>query len=276
MIECVTFDTESRFPGRPLSQQFELRYDVCIVEYEWTGITVRKNMETGAFQEHDQYDTLDTEYLIKRDDHGRILGSIRIGPTTTPYMLKDHFAATVADPYQLPESNQHYELSRMAVNKDLLDSQQKKQVARELLMAAQERGLQRGIKAYWGIILDKVVPVFENAGYEVERTGMPVVYPNTGESIYGVKLPIREDIHRQCQQITQIFDPVLTFGHDKNGHPYPPLTHDAPMSSDDFFLSGAFQKATGRPSIHSAANDLQSAPDDNNDHSLDIGVHHDK
>jgi N-acyl-L-homoserine lactone synthetase len=68
----------------------------------------------------------------------------------------------------------------MAINRDLLTREQSRNVTNELLLAAQERGLQRGIEAYWGIVIEVVADkVFQRAGYDVMFTGSPIVYPNT-------------------------------------------------------------------------------------------------
>lgn len=251
MIECVTWATENRFPGSPISQQFHLRYQSSILTEEWTSVFVNPNEITGNYEECDQYDTRYAEYLIKRNKNGDILGTIRTGPTTAPYMMKEHFRAVFGGSFKPPASSAHHELSRMAVNRDLLSRDETKQVTNELLLAAQERGLQRGIKAYWGIVIEIVADkVFRRAGYDVQFTGAPVIYPNTGEHIYGVKLPVNHSIYRRCQAICGIHEPVLTFGHDRNGQAFPTLRHESPILSDDFFKSNLFEKETGRRSIH--------------------------
>lgn len=251
MIECVTWATEQRFAGSPISQQFHLRYQSSILKEEWTSIYVNPSEVTGLYEECDQYDTRYTEYLVKRNDDGDILGTIRTGPTTAPYMLKDHFSQAVGNNYSMPCSLEHHELSRMAVNRDLLSRDKTKQVTNELLQAAQERGLQRGINAYWGIVLEIVADkVFKRAGYDVELTGDPVIYPNTGEHIYGVKLPVNEEVYKRCQSITGIGKSVLNFGYDIDYNPYPPLAHNSPILSDDFFKSDMFEREAGRKSIH--------------------------
>ena len=148
----------------------------------------------------------------------------------------------------------------MAINRDLLTREQSRNVTNELLLAVQERGLQRGIEAYWGIVIEIVADkVFRRAGYDVRFTGYPTIYPNTGELIYGVKLPVNEMIYRRCQKICGIHTPVLNFGYDENGREYPVLTHHSPMLSDDFFRSKTFEQEAGRKSIH--LNDLQNKPE---------------
>ncbi len=251
MIECVTWATENRFMGAPISQQFELRYQSSIIMEEWTSIYVNSNEVTGSFEECDQYDTRFAEYLIKRNEDGEILGTIRTGPTTAPYMLKEHFSNVFDGNYSPPSSPKHHELSRMAVNRDLLNRAQTKIVTNQLLLAAMERGLQRGLDAYWGIVIEVVADkVFRRAGYDVEFTGKPVVYSNTGEHIYGVKLPVNKKIHQKCQNICGIYDPILQFGYDYKGGELPVLRHNSPILSDDFFKSEFFEQEANRKSIH--------------------------
>lgn len=251
MIECVTWATERNFEGSPITQQFELRYQNSILMEEWTRIYVNPSEVNNGYEEVDQYDTRYAEYLIKRNEDGEILGSIRTGPTTAPYMLKEHFRDVFGRDFEPPNSPEHHELSRLAVNRKLLSKEQSRIVTSQLLLAAQERGLQRGIKAYWGIVIPVVAEkVFRRAGYDVEFLGDPVIYPNTGEDIFGVKLPVNREVYRRCQSITGIYNPVLDFGFDERYGKTIPLKHDSPILSDDFFQSKTFEAEAGRPSIH--------------------------
>jgi N-acyl-L-homoserine lactone synthetase len=251
VIECVTWATEQRFSGSPLSQQFQLRYKSSILKEEWASVYVNQNEVSSSYEECDQYDTRYSEYLIKRNENGDILGTIRTGPTTSPYMMKEHFSEVFGKNYIAPRCPKHHELSRMAINRDLLTREQSKKVTNELLLAAQERGLQRGIEAYWGIVIEVVADkVFRRAGYDVYFTGRPTIYPNTGERIFGVKLPVNEEIYRRCQEISGIDRPILEFGRDQSGKDCPILFHASPMLSDDFFRSEIFEKEAGRKSIH--------------------------
>ena len=258
VIECVTWATEKRFSGSPISQQFQLRYKSSILIEEWTSVYVNPCETSFGYEECDQYDTRYTEYLVKRNENGDILGTIRTGPTTAPYMMKDHFSCVFGSGYSPPCSTKHHELSRMAINRDLLTREQSRSVTNELLLAAQERGLQRGIEAYWGIVIEVVADkVFQRAGYDVKFTGSPIVYPNTGEYIYGVKLPVNEMVYHRCQKISGIQKPVLNFGYDMNGRDYPILIHDSPLLSDEFFQSKIFEEEAGRKSIHRKNNTNQ-------------------
>lgn len=251
MIECVTWATEYRFSGSPISQQFQLRYQSSILIEEWTSVYVNPSEVSHGYEECDQYDTRYAEYLIKRNEAGDILGTIRTGPTTAPYMMKDHFLNVFGDDYVPPCSPRHHELSRMAINRDLLNKEQSRQVTNELLLAAQERGLQRGIEAYWGIVIEIIADkVFRRAGYDLHFTGPPTIYPNTGERIFGVKLPVNEAVYRRCQEVSGIHKPVLQFGRDERSRERSVLLHASPMLSDDFFRSELFALETGRKSIH--------------------------
>lgn len=245
LIECVTQSTENRFLGNPIGQVHELRYDSSILREKWNGVWVWKNPDTGKYGEYDQYDGPFTEYLVLRDQNLQIHGTIRIGPTTVPYMLREHFSGAVCAPDKLPSSQRHFELSRMAVSRHIRsDRNLSSKVSKLLLLAAQERGLARGAEAFWGIVHEKVIPVFTRAGYDVETTGDPVIYPNTGEHIYGVKLPVSQEIYSRCQEISDVGEPVLYYGCDENGSPYQTLINEPPIPSEDFIKSDTFQKAS--------------------------------
>lgn len=267
MIECVKYDTQSNFSGSPLTQMHRLRFKVCILKWEWTKILVAPTMSLAndnldkpheQLGEFDDYDIHTTEYLVERSTSGKVKGCIRIGSTMAPYMLRDHFKSAVGEEYTLPCSEQDNELSRLVVD-PALDREEKRKCAIRLFAAAQERAMQKGVNAYWGIILEQVIPVFTNAGYEVEKTGSPVIYPNTGEKIYGVRLPVNEQILARCKQMAGIedIDSLISFGFNNNSSVYgdknvhqPLLDKSTAILSDDFYRLPAFEKITGRQSIH--------------------------
>jgi len=99
--------------------------------------------------EYDQYDTLAAIHFVWRDDSGVVRASLRISPTTKPYMIKDIWPYVVEN-MELPASESVWEATRLCVDKDL-SKDMHQSVHAQLLCALQEYALSNKISSYIGI-----------------------------------------------------------------------------------------------------------------------------
>ncbi len=86
----------------------EYRYKIFIEKLRW-------NLPGNSYdnrEEFDQYDTLQTKYIIGLDDRGDIFGCARLLPTSGHYLLKDIFSSLSSQP--LPSTSNDFEISRFA------------------------------------------------------------------------------------------------------------------------------------------------------------------
>ena len=82
------------------------RHKVFIDMLGWP-LPVRDGMEL------DQFDRPDARYVVAHDDHGAVIGTARLLPTTQPYLLGEVFPHLMGD-QPVPCSDEVWELSRFA------------------------------------------------------------------------------------------------------------------------------------------------------------------
>jgi acyl homoserine lactone synthase len=142
-IECVTIATNHLFTGNPIAAQHRLRYRTIIERQNWP-VPQYERME------YDQYDNPATTYLIWRDDAGEARGITRLYPTDRPFMLEERFSHMVT--YEaMPCGSGVLEGSRFCID-NTLDNKQRECVARELVLAYLEFGLDHDITRIVGLM----------------------------------------------------------------------------------------------------------------------------
>lgn len=108
MIALLPGESRARFP-RITDEMYELRLDAT---------RARLDRPLGAINRLtvvDYFDSLDPLYVLALDDAGRILGAIRLLPTTGVTMLNDAFAATLPERGRI-ESPLIWEASRLTLD----------------------------------------------------------------------------------------------------------------------------------------------------------------
>lgn len=138
MIEIFKFSDFAQFGGT-FVEQLQLRHKELITRKGWEddGITVNDEIEA------DYYDNPETIYVVYRDEDYKVRGTIRMNPTTSPYMVEEVFrdflhSAPIKDPLV-------WESSRLVIDQDAsLDVQSR--AWGEINVAGLEFNLARGIK----------------------------------------------------------------------------------------------------------------------------------
>ena len=141
MIEYFTL-TNAYLLGDVLASMHRLRYSEFV---ERLGYKVPHK----ELMEYDQYDTLAAVNFIWRDDNKIVKGSLRISPTSSPYMIKDIWPWVVENG-ELPESDSVWEATRFCIDHNLPRAQRKK-IHTQLLCALHEYALKNAIKGYIGV-----------------------------------------------------------------------------------------------------------------------------
>src|ERR1700716_29301 len=106
MIKIVTKDNAGRYVS-DLHQMHRLRKMVFRDRLGWD-VTVSGELEA------DEYDGMESIYLLSIDRYGAVDGCVRLLPTTGPNMLRDIFPSLVTKA-AVPCSEQVWEASRFAV-----------------------------------------------------------------------------------------------------------------------------------------------------------------
>jgi N-acyl-L-homoserine lactone synthetase len=203
-IDCVSISTVHNFSGNLVAEQHRLRYREVITKEGWSDVYVMDGME------FDKYDNMATEYLVARDERGRVVGTMRSHPTTIPSMLNDSFKFLVArNPLADPKT---LDLSRLVLDRTALPKDHRKPIVHALVLASLERGLQRGIKGYAGFMLPKIwASTFQSAGWELEWLGDEIALKG-GDVVRAAYLPVNETMRKMVRSVTGITEPILNFG----------------------------------------------------------------
>lgn len=120
MIEIITPGNRGLY-GDALEAMFRLRHRIFVKDMGWT------LPGAGDGVEQDAFDTEETVYFIEREANGAILACARLNPTTGPHMLTDLFAdyCDLAPPPTGPEI---HELSRVAVDREMVDPRRRREI----------------------------------------------------------------------------------------------------------------------------------------------------
>jgi N-acyl-L-homoserine lactone synthetase len=211
MIDCVSISNNHCFAGNPLLQQHQLRYKEVIQKERWDDLYMFDGME------FDQYDNLATEYFVARNDNGEALGVTRSYPTTIPYMLQDVFPHFFYNEFVSDYSV--FEASRLVLDRDKLNKEERISVVDQLLVAYMERGLERGVNSYIGFMLPKIwESTFLRIGWNVEWLGPEVQLPQTNYSVRAGLMSVSEAMNSIIRDKTNIYNNVLNYGEVTNRH----------------------------------------------------------
>lgn len=82
------------------------RHSVFVQKLGWQ-LACEENLE------YDQFDRADTVYMVAQNTHGDIIGTARLLPTSSPYLLGDVFPQLL-NGLPIPKTDEVWELSRFA------------------------------------------------------------------------------------------------------------------------------------------------------------------
>lgn len=149
-----------------LNEMFRLRARVFSEKLGW-------EVQVDDGFERDIYDEMNPVYLIHLDKRRRILGSLRLLPTTGRTLLYDVFHKTIPDAASMIAPG-IWECSRFCVDEELISVRSRNEAIQEsamMLAALGELGLERGIEAIVGNFDPLMLRVYRRAGVEVDVIG---------------------------------------------------------------------------------------------------------
>lgn len=158
MIEVIPPFMKTAY-AKELEKIFRIRYRVFKERLKW-------DVPTSNGLERDQFDHDGTWYFLLRDEADRVVGTCRLIPTTSDYMIGDVFS-DLLDGERPPNAPDVWEVSRLAV--DIKDSgrrvlSQVHNLTRELYCGMAELGLELGIREYLGVYDLTVARFMERVG----------------------------------------------------------------------------------------------------------------
>jgi acyl homoserine lactone synthase len=155
-----------------LSRIWTYRYRVFVDTLKW-------NLKTENGMELDQFDGVDTVYVVSQDDDGMLTGVARLLPTSQPYLLRDVFPQLL-NGLPPPCSADVWELSRFAAmdfNNGAMtpQGQMSSPIAIELLRAAISCAAARNAKRLITVSPIGVERLMRRAGFYSHRAGPPMI-----------------------------------------------------------------------------------------------------
>lgn len=177
-----------------LASMHTLRHEVFHNELKWSyGLRLFANME------FDEYDRPDTYYIVRTNDEGVVDATCRLIPTTTRYMIADHYPDSVAK-IPLPQSEKIWEMSRFCASIDARVNSKGK-ITAQLIAAAIEFGLIHNIENYIALATDHVLPIIRRfGGWDPTPVGDLKKTPDDHaySVIYTVSEPMLDRVRQKC------------------------------------------------------------------------------
>jgi N-acyl-L-homoserine lactone synthetase len=162
MIRIVTKDNAGRHVGN-LYEMHRLRKTVFKDRLGWD-VTVSGELEV------DEYDGLESSYLLSIDRHG-VNGCVRLLPTTGPNMLRDIFPSLVTKA-AVPCGDRVWEASRFAVSSNSAMAEAGlSHTTYDLLIGVLRFGLSKGISTIACVVDVRMERILRRAGWQLERLG---------------------------------------------------------------------------------------------------------
>ena len=155
---AVTWETAHQH-GEAWISHHRLRYKMFVERQKWSVPSYRQI-------EYDEFDTPAATYILTVDEQHRTLGSVRLIPTTRPYMVESLWPNLMNT--ELPHCASVWEASRFGCDRDL-DAASRRCVVAQLILGCQEFGIATRISQYLGVM---PVRIFK---YVIAANGCPVI-----------------------------------------------------------------------------------------------------
>jgi acyl homoserine lactone synthase len=183
-----------------VDEMFRLRARVFGHRLKW-------NVEIVDGMERDRFDDENPVYVIHTDEHQRVLGSLRILPTTGPTVLSEAFSDSLPDAANL--SSPHiWECTRFCVDDGIVDRDRVTRTSGALIAALGEIGLSAGIQSYVGNFDAAMMRVYRRVGCDVEVLGYTDKY---GRRVYLGLFPVSLATLRRVQSRLRGMDEILSW-----------------------------------------------------------------
>jgi acyl homoserine lactone synthase len=163
MITVLSKDNASHHVSHVV-EMHRLRKEVFHDRLGWS-VAVSGDLEV------DEYDALGPVCILSQNPKGEVLGTVRLLPTTGPYMLRNTFAPLL-DGREAPASELIWEASRFAVARGCAKGDAGLSGATyELLIGVLQFGLANDIEAILCVVDLRMERVLRRAGWPMQRLG---------------------------------------------------------------------------------------------------------
>ena len=197
MIDLVTAENRHLFKPQ-LQQMWRQRHYVFIEKFGW-------DLNSSEGMEIDEFDTVETKYLIATLDDRNVAGSVRLLPTTQPHLMSEIFPhlcnGVVPTGPDIWEVSRHYNMPPRA--------DQRPRVGGEIMAGLLEFGLLFGIERFTLVSNMFLMPRVLAAGWDVTPLGLPVDYQ--GEAIIALSVSVTPAGLQALRHKRGISGPVIRY-----------------------------------------------------------------
>ena len=204
-VVVVKWETIHQY-GEAWISHHRLRYKMFIERQDW-------NVPSYRHFEYDEFDTPAAAYIIAVNDQNRAIGTVRLLPTTRPYMAKSIWPDLIAT--EPPHSDEIWEATRFGCDHDL-DATDRRLVVARLILGCQEFGIAAGISSYLGVMPLRISKhVIAASGCPVKEIGPTLRLQGhlTAAAFINVSLSTLEAVRRRTGIRDAVLEPRLSLAH---------------------------------------------------------------
>lgn len=170
MVEVhVVTGTNRHLYERELDEHHQIRHRVYIEELRWRGLTPRADK-----REYDQFDLPETVYLLALE-HGRVVGGLRLVPTTGPHLIGDVFSRFASE-RGVPRRPDVAEWTRIFVVPERREEHGGSKIGSTVIASMIDYGLAEGLSGISVVMNTFWLPKFLKYGWRVRPLGLPDVH----------------------------------------------------------------------------------------------------
>lgn len=190
-----------------LNDMFQLRHSIFVDGKKWDHLRKPNGLE------QDEFDTINSTYILKLSSEDEILGGMRLYPTTGPTQLNTIFKDTCVLSAQ-PSAPEHYEWSRYFITDPRHRSKHGKPVHMELYAGILEYAVAMNIKSLSGYIEVNTFMRSKRMPWDMRQLGIPTEYGGKNGEPTGYGLPtlltLDETMLQKTKAVWRMIFPILS------------------------------------------------------------------
>lgn len=207
MFYLITPENRGEFTNE-LKQMHKLRHRIFIEHLKWPLGPIK----SVNGMEFDQFDTLNTCYVIRKNSKGVVDACARIIPTSLPNLLCDVFPELIKF-QDFPRNETVWEISRFCSD----NSTAPRNIVGLLVAAMLKFGVSINMKHYVSMSDIRIEPLLRRAGWKPERLGETM---NTGTDtaageIYEVSLEVLQNVCRKSCVDEELLKNIPDYSYEK-------------------------------------------------------------
>jgi acyl-homoserine lactone synthase len=152
-----------------LDEHHQIRHRIYVEELRWRGLTPRADK-----REYDQFDMAETVYLLGLEQ-GRVVGGLRLVPTTGPHLIGDVFSRFASD-RGVPRRSDVAEWTRIFVVPERREEHSGSKIGSTVIASMIDYGLEEGLSGISVVMNTFWLPKFLKYGWRVRPLGLPDVH----------------------------------------------------------------------------------------------------